>query len=203
MASVTETFTAAAHAASPLLRAGGLRRSVVSILNTEALICFDLDVVEHARRKDAGLGAISSPDMLELLLALPVALPVPVESLTRGEQESLRRAPRGAVQVVDGEVTRQAVVPVAVEFALVAARSWRSGLVTAGRFAPFCARAVVLSTRPRDLGEMALEAGFYGVGVIVVDNDGADVLVDPAPFERHRFTAAGWRFLEDVYRLVR
>ena len=50
---------------------------------------------------------------------------------------------------------------------------------------------------------MRLEAGFYGVGVIVVDGQTPEVLVEPEPFKKVRSTAAGWRFLEDVYRLVR
>jgi hypothetical protein len=103
----------------------------------------------------------------------------------------------------NGQVTRQAVAPVAVELALVAARSWRTGLVVAGRFTPFCSRAMVLRRRPGNLAELRLQAGFYGVGVIVVDDSETEVLVEPALFRRLRFTAAGWRFLEEVYRKVR
>ena len=95
------------------------------------------------------------------------------------------------------------MAPVAVELALVAARNWRDGLEAAGRFAPFCARAMVLRRRPADLAEVQLQAGFYGVGVIVVDEQSTEVLIEPEPFRRLRFTAAGWRFLEEVYRMVR
>ena len=38
--------------------------------------------------------------------------------------------------------------------------------------------------------------------MIAVDEQSAEVLVEPEPFRRLRFTAASWRFLEDVYRVV-
>jgi hypothetical protein len=62
---------------------------------------------------------------------------------------------------------------------------------------------MVLRHRPADLAEVQLQAGFYGVGVIVVDERSTELLVEPEPFQRFRFTAAGWRFLEEVYRLAR
>jgi len=200
---ITETFTAAARAASPTVRADKVRRALIQIMGTEALICYQFDDGEHARRRRADAEAILSADVLELLLDLPIAMPVPVASLTRWECAALRLAPCGAVSMCDDQVTRYAVAPVTVELALVAARTWRDGLVVAGRFTPFCARAMVLRQRPADLADVQLQAGFYGVGVIVVDDQSTEVLVEPAPFQRLRFTAAGWRFLEDVYRLVR
>jgi hypothetical protein len=198
-----EAFTAAARAASPIAWSDKVRRTLTSIMGAEALICYRLDDGEHARRQQAGARAISSADVLELLLGLPIATPVPVASLTCRERAALKRASRGAVSVCGGEVTRYAVAPVTVELALVAARTWRDGLEVAGRFAPFCARAMVLRRRPADLAEVQLQAGFYGVGVIVVDDQSTAVLVEPSPFQRLRFTAAGWRFLEEVYRTVR
>jgi hypothetical protein len=198
-----ETFTAAARAASPSVWSDEVRLTLMSIMGAEALICYRLDDGEHARRRQAGAGAISSADVLELLLGLPIATPVPVVSLTDRERAALKQASRGAVSMCGGEVTRHAVVPVTVELALVAARTWRDGLEVAGRFAPFCARAVMLRRRPAVLADVQLQAGFYGVGVVVVDDQWAEVLVEPAPFQRLRFTAAGWRFLEAVYQTVR
>lgn len=203
MTGVAETFTAAARAASATMPADGVRRTLMTIMGSEALICYRFDDREHARRQIAGTGVIRSADVLELLLGLPIALPVPVAALTGRERAALKLVPPGAVARSDGHVTRHAVAPVAVELALVVARSWRTGLEVAGRFAPFCARAMVLRRRPANLAEMQLQAGFYGVGVIVVDDLGTEVLVGPVPFQRLRFTAAGWRFLEEVYRKAR
>jgi hypothetical protein len=172
-------------------------------MGTEALICYQLNDREHARRRHAGMRAISSADVLELLLGLPIAIPIPVASLTRRERAALKPALRGAVSLSNGQVTRHAVASVKVELALVAARTWRDGLEVAGRFTPFCTRAMVLRRRPTDLADLQLQAGFYGVGVIVMDDQSPEVLVEPAPFQRLRFTAAGWRFLEEVYQTVR
>jgi hypothetical protein len=200
---VAETFTAAARAASPMVRSGAVRRTVLPIMGTEALVYYHLDDGEHARRRRVGARPISSADVLELLLGLPLAMPVPVAALTSRERAALKLIPVGAAHLGDGQVTRHAVSPVAVDLALVSARTWRSGLEIAGRFTPFCARAMVLERRPADLAEVQLQAGFYGVGVIVVEDLIADVLVEPAPFKRERFTAESWRFLENVYRVVR
>lgn len=199
---VTETVMAAARAASPSAPAAEVRRTLMPIMGTEALVCYRVDDDEHARRQRAGAGTISSADVLELLLGLPTAMPVSVASLTRRESAALREAPPGSVSVFDGRVTRHAVAPVRVELALVAARSWRQGLEVAGRFAPFCAQAMVLRRRPADLPDVRLQAGFYGIGVILVESQSTEVLVEPASFQRHRFTVAGWRFLEEVYRRV-
>jgi hypothetical protein len=169
------------------------------IMNVQAVFSYTVDPVEHARRERAGGGAVMSPDVLDLLLGLPVGLPVPVVGLTGRERGALRTAPRWAVQIVDDHAVRLAVSPVSVELALVAARAWRSGLNLAGRFAPFCTRAMVLGACPPDDQEMRLEADFYGVGVTVAQDERVDVLVSPAPFQPLRPTAAGWRFLERVY----
>jgi hypothetical protein len=169
-------------------------------MGTEALICYRFDDREHARRQRSGIGAIASADVLELLLDLPIGASVSVASLTQRERLALTRASHGAVSVRNGRVTRLAVAPMAVELALVAVRNWQEGLEVAGRFAPFCARAMVLRRRPTELDDVELQAGFYGVGVIVADGRSTEVLVKPTPFQRVRFTAAGWRFLEEVYR---
>lgn len=195
-----EGFAAVAQAASPLVCGAGVHRATMSIMRTEALVCYRINHREHERRVRADAGAVSSPDVLELLLGLPVAMPVPVSSLTGRERTALRLAPRGSVSIENGAVTRHAVAPVHVELAVVAARTWRGGLETAGRFAPYCARAMVLHRSPDDVAQLRLEGEFYGVGVIAAGNGAAEVLVQPAPFHRLRFTAAGWRFLEDVYR---
>lgn len=198
-----DTFAAAAQAASSEGWSDVVQRAVMPVLGAEALICYRLDGSEHARRQRMGAGAFTSAEVLELLLGLPVGAPIPMTSLTCREREALTRTSCAAVSVCDGQVTRLAVAPVAVELALVSASNWRNGLEAAGRFAPFCARAMVLPRQPSNLHDVEMEAGFYGVGVIVVNGQSAEVLVEPAPFEQVRFTAAGWRFLEDVYRAVR
>jgi hypothetical protein len=203
MTASADTFRAAARAASSGAWTDEVRRALMPMMGAEVLICYRLDDAEHARRQQAGAGAILSADVLELLLDLPIAASVPVDSLTCRERTALDPASRGALSVCGGRVTRHAVAPVTVELALVAAGNWRYGLEAAGRFAPFCARAMVLRRRPTDVADVQLQAGFYGVGVIVAEEQSTEVLVEPEPFQRLRFTAAGWRFLEEVYRMVR
>jgi hypothetical protein len=202
-AGTVEAFAAAAQATSSAAGNGEARRALMPMMGAEALICYRLDDSEHARRQRTGTGAITSADVLELLLGLPIASAVPVASLTRRERAALGRSPCGAVSVHDGQIVRHAVAPVTVELALVAASNWREGLEVAGRFAPFCSRAMVLRRRPADPADAEMQAGFYGVGVVVVGEQPAEVLIAPEPFRRLRFTAAGWRFLEEVYRVVR
>lgn len=182
--------------------AEGVRHKFVPILRTQALLGYRLNEHEVTRRQAQQLGSISSPDVLDLLMDLPLGLPVPIKSLTLWERSALRSAPPGAVSIAAGEVTREAVAPVAVDFAIVPARTWRAGLETAGRFAPFCMRIMVLNRRPRNESDVRVEASFYGVGVVVADQRGADVLAEPALFRRRRFTVAGWQFLENVYQRV-
>jgi hypothetical protein len=175
----------------------------VWIQGIRAAVLVRLDVNECGRRAAAGLGAIASPDVLRLLLGLPLGEPVPYAALTGAERSALRAVPQAAVSFGDSCVIRQVVPPLEVTLALVPAGSWRRGLERAGRFAPFCPRAMVLRVPPRDLDDLYMETGFYGVGVIVAGNDAApEILVEPARFHRKRFTVAGWRFLEEVYRQV-
>jgi hypothetical protein len=175
----------------------------VWIQGIHAAVLVQLDVNECDRRVAAGLGAITSPDVLRLLLGLPLGESVPRAALTVAERSALRAVPQGVISFDDSCVIRHVVPPLEVALALVPARSWRSGVERAGRFAPFCPRAMVLRVPPRDLDDLYMETGFYGIGVIVAGSDaGPEVLVEPARFHRNRFTVAGWRFLEEVYRQV-
>jgi|GEM_PF-1172375 hypothetical protein len=175
----------------------------VWVQGIRAVLLVRLDVNECDRRVAGGLDAVSSPDILRILLGLPLGEPVPYAALTAAERSALRTVPRGVVSFDGSCVIRRAVPPLEVAMALVPAGSWRSGLERAGRFAPFCPRAIVLRLRPRDLNDLYIEAGFYGIGVIAANSDaGPEVLVEPARFLRNRLTVAGWRFLEEVYRQV-
>jgi hypothetical protein len=179
------------------------RNLPVWIQGIGAVVLVRLDVNECDRRVAAGLNAITSPDVLRLLLRLPPGEPVPCAALERAERSALRAAPKGVVSFDASCVIRHVVPPLEVALALVPAGSWRSGLERAGRFAPFCPRAMVLWAPPRDLDDLHMEAGFYGIGVILAGSDaGPEVLIEPARFHRNRITVAGWRFVEELYRQV-
>lgn len=140
--------------------------------------------------------------MLDALMNLPVGGLVPAHEMAERERRLLRRAPRGVVEDDGVHFVRRAVPPVSARFAVVAARAWREGLVKAGRFAPFCARAMLLSAPPTDLDDAAAQASFYGIGICVFTAGTLRMLVEPAPYVRHRHTSAQWRFAEEIYRQV-
>ena len=190
-------------AASRIVTSVAGEQAMVPVLGTRALLHYRLDRHEDDRRRRAHLGAIRHPEILELLLGLPFGVSVPVASLTPLERSALRLAPPGAVAVRAMRVTRQAVYPLAVDLAVVTTRGWRTGLEVVGRFAPFCSRVMLLRQWPNDTEDLRMQADFYGVGVVVANSADVEVLVAPRPFQRRRFTAAGWRFLEEVYQHLR
>ncbi|MGX1887494.1 hypothetical protein [Streptomyces sp. NPDC055287] len=59
-----------------------------------------------------------------------------------------------------------------MDLAVVRAAGWRQGLRDAGRFAPFCRRAMLLTRRPSRLEELLAEADFYGIGVFLAAEHG-------------------------------
>jgi hypothetical protein len=204
MASTAEALAEITKAAPERARDGAGGEAgvgVVPILGTTALLCYRLDK-EAGRRRRAGLGAVTSPDVLGLLLGLPVGVGVPLSSLTAEERSVLPAAPSGAVTVDGGLVIRQAVRPLTVDAALVAAGGWRRGLQLAGRFAPFCSRVMVLNRLPcgRGLDDLRVQADFYGIGVAVINGDQIQVVVAPGRFCRQRISVAGWQFAEQVYQ---
>ncbi|MFJ7999013.1 hypothetical protein ACIQ7D_17960 [Streptomyces sp. NPDC096310] len=146
---------------------------------------------------------LDNPDVLDLLMALPVGMPVPYQNLTVWQQGLVRRAPAGALDVTvprslagDCTVTRIAVRPCRVAIATVRSAT---ALCSASRFAPFAARQVIVRRRPK-LPETLIEYGFWGVGLLLDRGDGElDTLFAPTPWRPKRHTAAGWRFAETAY----
>lgn len=164
-----------------------------------AMLTVRPDEAEHRRRRQAGLGAITSPAILDLLMQLPVGFPVPVGALAVRDQRLLRRLPAGVVHIdyVHGRaahVTRLAVKPAVVDIAVVEGRVNAETMGRATGFAPFCRRQIVTPVRPP--AERLTEADFWGVGVAYR----GEMLVAPAPWRPQRYTAAGWLFVEEVYR---
>lgn len=171
----------------------------VRMLGVSAVLAYRPDPVEWARRRGVGLGPLCSPDLLELLLSLPIGMPVPIKDLSPRELRQLAKVPAGAVVRSGTDVVRLAVSPMRVDLAIVPARGWISGLELAGRFAPFAARVMWLPRLPAAQDDMRLQARRYGVGVVVGDPDRAEVVLSPAAFVRRRHTAAGWLFTEQAF----
>jgi hypothetical protein len=160
------------------------------------------DEAEIARRRAQQFGSFTDIGLLDVLMGLPVGLPVTRGELTDAERALVEGAPRGAVERRGGQVVRRAVTPVSVLFAMVAASDWRAGLKRAGRFAPFCARAMLLPALPADWDDARIRASYFGIGICVFVDAGLRMLVAPRPYVQQRHTPAQWWFAEEAYRQV-
>ncbi|MFI1361296.1 hypothetical protein ACH4TV_48255 [Streptomyces sp. NPDC020898] len=176
---------------------------VAPALGTEALFFYRMDSAEDVRRREVSAARLDKLPPLETLLALPVGLPVPLASLDQRERRALRALPAGAADRNRKVVTRWAVRPLQIDLALVRASGWRQGLERAGRFAPFCRRAMLLDRRPVRLEESLAEADFYGIGVFVPSGDGVEMVLESRTYRPQRHTAAAWAFVEELYQRVR
>lgn len=179
------TITSAAHPDS--------RTLPWSPILAGAVLYYRFDTTEHARRQHAAAAPLKVA-ALETLLSLPVDMGVPLASLSASERARVHQLPAGAATIADGQVTRRAVRPLVVDLAAVPGPP-RKALEQASRFAPFCARAAVLARPARRMCDYLNEAAFWGVGVVV----GGELVLEPSPWRPQRHTAAGWRFVEQVY----
>ncbi|MGW5722826.1 hypothetical protein ACWEVP_42110 [Amycolatopsis sp. NPDC003865] len=174
--------------------------AAVRMFGAAAGVAYRPDETELTRRTTAGLGPITHRGVLDALWSLPTGLPVATAKLNERERKLLQRAPRGAVESDVSHIVRLAVAPVSVRFAVVAARTWREGLVKAGRFAPFCARAMLLPEAPSDLDDAQVQAGFYGIGICVFSSGKLQMLAEPERYVRSRHSSAQWWFAEEIYQ---
>lgn len=189
--------------ASATLLEAGTQIKAASLQGTEALFFHRPDAAEHARRRHAGAERLDRMAALETLLTLPVSIPVPLASLEARQRRAVRALPAGAADRDRTTVTRRAVRPVRVDLAVVRAAGWSQGLRDAGRFAPFCRRAMLLTRRPAHLEERLAEADFYGIGVFLATEHGVEMVLAPEEYRPVRHTAAAWCFAEELYQLLR
>lgn len=166
-----------------------------------ATLHLTLDPAEHARRQQTGLGHISDSHcaLLDTLMVLPTGVPFPVDGLTERQQNAVRRAPAGILDLTLGIVTRHAIRPCRVELATVHATCTRDSIGRASYYAPFCARAVVTPHPPRR-NYLLSEADYWGIGVLLDHGSGElETLVEPDLWRPKRHTPAAWRFAEAAY----
>ncbi|MFI9411362.1 hypothetical protein [Nocardia gamkensis] len=199
VAEAAQAVVKAGHATDALERCS---TAVVRMFGTAVGVAYRLDTAEISRRQAAGLAAVTQMDLLDALMGLPVNFPVAVADLTDHERRLLRRAPAGVLDSGGSYYTRRAVAPLAAQFAVVASRSWKDGLRSAGQFAPFCSRAMLLRSVPDDLAEARAQASFFGIGICVFDSNGLRMLVDPQPYVRQRFSCGQWWFAEELHRQI-
>jgi hypothetical protein len=173
---------------------------------TNATLTLAIDQAEHERRQAAGLGTVTGHGFggLDHLMALPHGLPVPLDSLDKYQQAYVRKAPAGICTVHDGHVTRHAVRPCRITMATVRYNTtYKMALDSASRFAPFCARQVIVKRLDKDafhrINRLA-EFDWYGIGVLLEHEGGElETVVKPRPFVPKRHTPAAWWFAEQAY----
>lgn len=199
---MTQAVRAALTTSPPPDRSSPCGGAVVRLFGTVAGVAYTADRVETARRDLIGLGPLVGRDLLNVLLGLPLGLPVATADLSPRERQVLATAPTGVLDHEDDHLIRKVGRPVTPRFAVISARSWRAGLVHAGRFAPFCARAILLPETPTDLADARVEASFYGIGVCTFAAGALQMLVDPEPFVCARHSPTQWWFAEEIYRQI-
>lgn len=178
----------------------GADLGVLNMFGVDAVVAYRADRREIERRAAVGAAELSDRRALDLLMSLPLGVAVPVESLSAAERRRLRQLPRGSVSRPDGVVVRQATQPIQIDLAVVPGRTWTVTKERAEWFTPFCARAVLLDGPLRRREDAAMEADFYGIGLLVTTGNDVEVVVPPRPFVRRRYTAASWQLVENAYR---
>jgi hypothetical protein len=171
-----------------------------------ATLHLTIDPTEHQRRQQAGMRLVTGHGFggLDHLMALPAGLPVPLNTLDKHQRAYVRRAPAAICTTHDRHVTRHAVRPCRIDLATVHYDAlYKMALDSASRFAPMCARQVVvkrLPKRPFDRIDKICEFDFYGIGIVLENPDGSlETVLEPRPWRPMRHTPAAWYFAEQAY----
>ncbi|MGW4270830.1 hypothetical protein ACWEGQ_00330 [Streptomyces seoulensis] len=165
-----------------------------------------IDHAEHQRRQAADMGVVTGHGFggLDHLMALPHGLPIALNSLNKYQRAYVQKAPAGICTIHNGHVTRHAVRPCRIVLATVHyAALYKMALNSASRFAPMCARRVIVKRLPKDAFDRIdrlAEFDFYGIGVSLEHEDGSlETVVEPRPWKPMRHTPAAWWFAERAY----
>lgn len=155
-----------------------------------------IDLEEHRRRVNLGVGAVTTLYLLDALLRLPLGGPVPRQDLLPRDQERLSEVAAGLVEEsVQGLV--RCVRPVAEVVGVRVTRGrWSARLRQAATFAR-CVPTEIVVSRPPSTEEM-LEADYLGVGVTGNQTLAGRRFVRPR-IPRASFEAVDWLFSEHVY----
>jgi hypothetical protein len=178
----------------------GADLGVVTTFGVQAVVAYRRDARECRRRRVAATPPLLRPDVLDLLMSLPLGEAVAVSSLSDAERRALKHVPPGVLSRSGARITRRAAQPLQVDLAVVPGRGWQSAMEKAERFTPFCARAVLVDRPLRRRQDAVMQAAYYGIGLLEIGDGGTDVLVPPQPFVRKRYTAVAWQFAEEAYR---
>ena len=167
----------------------------VSLLGIRVTAVATIEASEHDRRMAADCGAVADPALLDLLLRLPIGMPVP-DAVAWAETAD---QPAGVIERdVDGvSVTRRLAVPLAIEGVIVVASAGRElrAVQDVSLFARF-ARRWVMTTGHRIPDPVVLEAKLCGIGIM---DPAGEVLASEAPMTGE-VDSWDWMLREQVYR---
>jgi len=169
----------------------------------DVIVHVEFDMHELEMREASGLSLKGlSHTHLAALLTIPRWEHVPMTSLPAAGQRIALGRPDLVEHDERGFVARRVGPPLWVEMVTLPVRRWRVGLRAVGRFAPYSARRIRLAREPADVGDLSVQATYWGVGVQVVRADGLADLVLPEPFRPQRYTGASWAFAEETLQAV-
>ncbi|MEU3544859.1 hypothetical protein [Streptomyces paromomycinus] len=200
VALASQTAGAAVRSAAAELLPADARSVSLKLWGLSALVFYRWDEAECARRRAVGAAPLDRLAVLETLLGLPPGQQVPLAALSEAQRAAVRALPRGVCDLDRRYVVRRAVRPLTVDLAVVrcTGSGWRRGLARAGRFAPFCARALLVDGPVAEGEELWMQAAFYGIGLLRPSFAGVDLVLEPRPYRPQRHTAAAWAFVEEL-----
>ncbi len=158
------------------------------------LAAFDLDPHEHERRRAAGLEAITSWDVLDAALSLPLNEPVETTDDVMDLFQTVAAAGDATFSIKDGRVMRALKPPLHVRCVAVHRAGWRPALTAASKFGLLCQRLAVCERTPREPQLAVLEATWLGVGLVL----NGEIVTPPGAHPRLPGLYP-WRFAEAVY----
>ena len=128
-------------------------------------VTVSLDEHEHARRAQAGLGAITDREILTALWELPLQIRVQRSAIPTWARPLLNRAPTAAVVAHDGSLIRESRPPLTVSGALAVGRNLERLMRRVGQLSAVSSMAVVVQRDVNPVDPWMLSAALYGVGV--------------------------------------
>lgn len=164
----------------------------------------EVDLLEHDRRRGAGAGgrALGPMGALDALLMLPERVSVMVDEVDPVLLAKAAQSHAALVYPSPETVCRVGRPAASVRLFSLPTSDWRRGIQAAHRLAPYSARRLVLTTEPKSVDRLLLEASYWGIGVLIRSPKGERELLAPGEFSPTRYTGAAWLFDEDVYTQV-
>ena len=137
---------------------------------------FEVDPVEHRRRLELGVGAVTSTGLLHGLWLLPTGGCVPASALPEVKCDRLRNAPH-VVAERDTGFERTYAPPGVVRGVAFGGSDPAATVGRAARFTPIVRRVALVDASRGFSASAELAARECGVGVVAVDDESAYVAV--------------------------